>query len=512
MTDNEALLQAICADPDNVTLRLIYADWLEEHGDAARAEFIRVQCQLADMDEYDDGWPELRERELALLNRHGRGWWKDIAGVNVGFRRGFVERLKMPVETFLRLGEQLVLGGPPVVVDLTGRVSDYLQQMPCLARLRGLRISDQAFLLDGLRELAAVNFVALRELGLLGLGPAEVELLGQTQLGHQLVTLALIGISGVGLEFLAASRSFSRVRQLDLAGTHLSDSAVRGLAASPYWPALVELSFSGNGLTSESVDALSRSTREPALQTLDLSWCRVGIRGCKSLATAKAFSSLQRLRLESCALTAPMLAGLVQGPGHCWRQLDLGDNFVLDDDGVRILAQAPRLAELKCLNVGRCGTTPWGLKDVMWSPHLRGLKRLIISGRDYDERCWQVLNSCPIHQNLQALGIHCLEFPDKEMRAFGQQSRYPKLRSLKLSGPLKDEGLKTLAESEVFRQIVELDLIGTEVTPEGFEGLLWLPDSRLQVLRYPVVPSGQKIRQRTLRRLGERFFAQDHLV
>jgi hypothetical protein len=26
MTDNEALLQAICADPDNVMLRLIYAD------------------------------------------------------------------------------------------------------------------------------------------------------------------------------------------------------------------------------------------------------------------------------------------------------------------------------------------------------------------------------------------------------------------------------------------------------------------------------------------------------
>ena len=75
MTDNEALLQAICSDPDNVTLRLVYADWLEDQGDP-RADFIRVQCQLAEMDEDDERWAGLKEEELRLLNRHGAGWFR----------------------------------------------------------------------------------------------------------------------------------------------------------------------------------------------------------------------------------------------------------------------------------------------------------------------------------------------------------------------------------------------------------------------------------------------------
>jgi uncharacterized protein (TIGR02996 family) len=45
--DRQALLRAVIANPDSDLERLIFADWLEEHGDAARAEFIRVQCEYA---------------------------------------------------------------------------------------------------------------------------------------------------------------------------------------------------------------------------------------------------------------------------------------------------------------------------------------------------------------------------------------------------------------------------------------------------------------------------------
>ena len=52
--DHEALfLQAVLENPDDDTPRLIYADWLEERGDP-RGEFIRVQCELANMTEEDD--------------------------------------------------------------------------------------------------------------------------------------------------------------------------------------------------------------------------------------------------------------------------------------------------------------------------------------------------------------------------------------------------------------------------------------------------------------------------
>ncbi len=47
MTDADAFLDAIFADPANDLPRLVNADWLEEHGQEAYAEFIRLQCAAA---------------------------------------------------------------------------------------------------------------------------------------------------------------------------------------------------------------------------------------------------------------------------------------------------------------------------------------------------------------------------------------------------------------------------------------------------------------------------------
>jgi uncharacterized protein (TIGR02996 family) len=38
---HDGFLQAIVENPDDDTPRLVYADWLDEHGDPARTEFIR---------------------------------------------------------------------------------------------------------------------------------------------------------------------------------------------------------------------------------------------------------------------------------------------------------------------------------------------------------------------------------------------------------------------------------------------------------------------------------------
>lgn len=46
MHDRDALVRAIIENPEDDSPRLVYADWLDEHGGAARAEFIRLQCEL----------------------------------------------------------------------------------------------------------------------------------------------------------------------------------------------------------------------------------------------------------------------------------------------------------------------------------------------------------------------------------------------------------------------------------------------------------------------------------
>jgi uncharacterized protein (TIGR02996 family) len=87
MPDDTALLAAIRAAPDDDAPRLVYADWLDEHGDGARAEFIRVQCELARRESAD-----LRARESALLDRHHDSFAGRLARpwIRYRFRRGFV--------------------------------------------------------------------------------------------------------------------------------------------------------------------------------------------------------------------------------------------------------------------------------------------------------------------------------------------------------------------------------------------------------------------------------------
>jgi uncharacterized protein (TIGR02996 family) len=52
----DGLLAAILEDPDDDVPRLVYADWLEEHGDEVYARFIRKQIALAQVPEYHPLW------------------------------------------------------------------------------------------------------------------------------------------------------------------------------------------------------------------------------------------------------------------------------------------------------------------------------------------------------------------------------------------------------------------------------------------------------------------------
>src|SRR5262245_21182768 len=77
MTDErESLIAAIAAEPDNDTLRLAFADWLQENGYETRAAFIRLQCDVAARcDEWTD-WKDpsyIRAKELA--QRHWPDWF-----------------------------------------------------------------------------------------------------------------------------------------------------------------------------------------------------------------------------------------------------------------------------------------------------------------------------------------------------------------------------------------------------------------------------------------------------
>ncbi|MBP3960384.1 TIGR02996 domain-containing protein [Gemmata sp. G18] len=93
MSDEAALLRAIHTDPDDDTPRLVYADWLDEHGQPERAEFIRVQVELANQnDDSSDEAQKLTLREKTILEAHGTQWRVSVSPFNDGlFVRGFLE-------------------------------------------------------------------------------------------------------------------------------------------------------------------------------------------------------------------------------------------------------------------------------------------------------------------------------------------------------------------------------------------------------------------------------------
>lgn len=75
-TTEDILLQDIALNPNNHTLRLIYADWLDDNNRSWRAEFIRLQLRS----NYTEVEHEVCQRRLGeLMDEHGMGFFMEVA-------------------------------------------------------------------------------------------------------------------------------------------------------------------------------------------------------------------------------------------------------------------------------------------------------------------------------------------------------------------------------------------------------------------------------------------------
>src|SRR5262249_25245959 len=101
-TTEEGILADVREYPDDDAPRLIYADWLDDHGQHERAELVRVQCELARATTGGPALLELRRREGELLGEHGAAWAAPVAEVadEYAFRRGLPEHLALHAEAF----------------------------------------------------------------------------------------------------------------------------------------------------------------------------------------------------------------------------------------------------------------------------------------------------------------------------------------------------------------------------------------------------------------------------
>jgi uncharacterized protein (TIGR02996 family) len=92
-----AFLQSIAEEGDDNTSRLVFSDWLEERGETPRADFLRVQCELASAKLSKKRRQDLRLRERELLDAHRHEWCQAfrLPIEEVHFERGLIAKMRL---------------------------------------------------------------------------------------------------------------------------------------------------------------------------------------------------------------------------------------------------------------------------------------------------------------------------------------------------------------------------------------------------------------------------------
>jgi uncharacterized protein (TIGR02996 family) len=230
MSSIAAFLHSIHDEPDDDVPRLIFADWLEDHGDSDRAEFIRVQCELARWVPDLIRRTQLQEREHFLLARHADTWlWTLRSVCNAWhFERGLAH-VTIPARRFIApafaSAADTLLGEAPIeIVRLEKPKSTHWLPLANSAHLAHVSALD----LDGVE-------------------------MGDEALGT-----------------LLSSPYLRRLRRLDLGNNRLTDTAARLLANSPLLGRLTWLDLRNNFLTAAGAQALLDSGQLASLRWLDL--------------------------------------------------------------------------------------------------------------------------------------------------------------------------------------------------------------------------------------------------
>ncbi len=150
--DQAAFLRKIREQPDCDVVRLVYADWLEENGQAERAELIRLSienfrfyefgtrsdencwCELISplmtccdvCQRHEDRFKELENRLIELANKN-KEWFTPVQNI---VSCGFVYSVTCTLDWWLSHGPELVRWHPVQRVEVTDRQP--WQQSDCL--------------------------------------------------------------------------------------------------------------------------------------------------------------------------------------------------------------------------------------------------------------------------------------------------------------------------------------------------------------------------------------------
>jgi uncharacterized protein (TIGR02996 family) len=243
--EKRLLDEVIAASPDDDAPRLVYADWLIEHGDA-RGEFIQLQCLLAKGDPNTPGQPHPDQQSMlnrvgVLMKKHEKEWLAPIKQYFYShvWSRGFLFTVTSNPKFFP--GADKVFTTHPIVrLNIEGMKKksdlDAFNDMPIGRSVRYLDVSSQR------------------------IGPDKVKvLLGERLANIEWLMLYANPLGDEGCQAIAAKSHLKKLKGLSLLSCGIGDAGIEALASSPVLESVERLNVRGNNFTNKGLEALIAS-------------------------------------------------------------------------------------------------------------------------------------------------------------------------------------------------------------------------------------------------------------
>jgi uncharacterized protein (TIGR02996 family) len=433
----DAARQRVCADPASDAMRLALAGAYEAEGDPARAEFVRTQVALGELP-WRDVLRYCADRETQqLIESSLPNWDEDLPAWarrvcdearHQSYRRGLPVVIHCDAADWLDRGEEILEHYPVEEVvfswyTLRPRLDDWLRSplMPFVKRfvLSGQYLSD-----DDLRKIAASPALS------------HVEKL---DLSHN-------SFGDNGATALANSPTLSRLQELDLLVTGLGSEGFRALTHSDRLPELCRLTVGHNHCAVGDEEMLDLGNSPHRYEKLGLYGTAVTDRGVVLMSRAKCIASLKHLDLGGNSLTAPAVEALASSENLSRLESLSLMNTQIGDQGATAIGRSKTLSRLSCLELLRAQIGDSGGRELGRASNLKNLAHLDLRH-----------NSCG----------------SSLLTALSESRAFPQLLDLRLnSTSVTSAALSAVAKASVLDSALRLDLGNNEIDDSGLANLI----------------------------------------
>jgi uncharacterized protein (TIGR02996 family) len=416
--ERDGLVAAIRDEPEADGPRQVWADWLEEHREGARAELVRVQCELARDEGDGPRLAALAARAEELIQTHAAEWLGPTTSFpnSARFERGTAVLRLVPEQFFAAADYQRLAPEWFPRAGVTG------------LELRRLGKSETPTPIDSLPALGLLS---------------QLDLIG-----------CHLGREGVG--DLARSPHAAGLRSLLLHEVDLDNIGLRRLGRSPHLGRLTALELNDEVVSPANVREMLDAGGLAGLQRLTLRALRRGQHAAWAALGRRA--ALRRLR--SLTLASTQLGG------------SRGES-IINGAGLSALLAQDHLAGLEELNLFAQTLGDEGLR-VLAAAHLPRLRRLVV--RPGSAEAARALLRASKLPALEELGIDGANFADDSVAfALAKTPELARLRRLALfSGT--DAGVRALAESPHAAGLERLELLANRLDSAGVAALAGSPN------------------------------------